>query len=68
MCVDIFFNISGNIYFKFFKVIFDVELCSFLLKVEFERSIVIRVFLFYNWGRQIIEDGEQRYLSIVEFV
>lgn len=51
MCVDIFFNISGNIYFKFFKVIFDVELCSFLLKVEFERSIVIRVFLFYNWGR-----------------
>lgn len=50
-CSDIPLNISGNIYSKSLKVTFDVEPCSFLLKVEFERSIVTRVLLSYNWGR-----------------
>lgn len=50
-CADIPLNISGNIYSKSLKVTFDVEPCSFLLKVEFERSIVTRVLLSYNWGR-----------------
>lgn len=50
-CSDIPLNISGNIYSKSLKVTFDVEPCSFLLKVEFEKSIVTRVLLSYNWGR-----------------